>query len=66
MVTCYDYSSASILNESEIDCILVGDSSSMLMHGCANTLGATVDMLAQHTLAVAKGAPHKFIIADLP
>jgi len=66
MVTCYDFCSASILNESEIDCILVGDSGSMVMHGCATTLGATVDMIAQHTLAVAKGAPDKFIIGDLP
>lgn len=66
MVTCYDYCSASILNESQVDCILVGDSGSMVMHGCSTTLGATVDMLAQQTQAVAKGAPDKFIVSDLP
>ncbi len=66
MVTCYDYCSASILNESQVDCILVGDSGSMVMHGCPTTLGATVDMIVQHTLAVAKGAPDKFIVGDLP
>jgi len=66
MVTCYDYCSASIMNESQVDCILVGDSGSMVMHGCPTTLGATVEMIVQHTLAVVKGAPHKFIISDLP
>src|SRR5579872_5312740 len=66
MVTCYDYCSATILNESQVDCILVGDSSSMVMHGCPNTLGATVEMIAQHTQAVVKGAFNKFIISDLP
>ncbi len=66
MVTCYDYCSACILNVSQVDCILVGDSGSMVMQGCATTLGATVEMMAQYTQAVAKGAPHKFIIADLP
>lgn len=66
MVTCYDYTSASILNESQVDCILVGDTSSMVIYGCSTTLGATVDMIAQQTLAVSKGAPNKFIIGDLP
>jgi len=66
MVTCYDYCSASILNESQVDCILVGDSGSMVMQGCATTLGATVPMLVQFTQAVANGAPHKFIVSDLP
>lgn len=66
MVTCYDYCSATIMNATNVDCILVGDSSSMVMHGCSNTVGATVEMLAQHTAAVAKGAPNKFIISDLP
>lgn len=66
MVTCYDYCFASILNTSAVDCILVGDSLSMVMHGHATTLGATVDLMALHVAAVAKGAPEKFIIGDLP
>jgi 3-methyl-2-oxobutanoate hydroxymethyltransferase len=66
MVTCYDYCSAAIMNTTNIDCILVGDSASMVMHGCPTTLGATVEMIVQHTQAVAKGAPTKFIVGDLP
>src|SRR5437773_7658880 len=66
MVTCYDYSSARAVAESSIDCILVGDSVAMTMHGFSNTLSATTPMMALHTAAVARGAPSKFIVADLP
>jgi len=66
MVTCYDYTSARVVNESGIDCILVGDSLAMTMHGYPTTLSATTAMMAMHTAAVAKGAPSKLIIADLP
>lgn len=66
MITCYDYASARILNSSDIDCILVGDSVAMTMHGYPSTLHATIDMMAMHTAAVARGAPDKFIITDLP
>src|SRR6267154_6894687 len=66
MVTCYDYSSARVVAESSIDCILVGDSVAMTMHGFSNTLSATTPMMALHTAAVARGAPSKFIVADLP
>ena len=66
MITCYDYSSARAVAESNIDCILVGDSLAMTMHGYPTTLSATTAMMALHTAAVAKGAPGKFIIGDLP
>lgn len=66
MVTCYDYSSARAVADSNIDCILVGDSLAMTMHGYPTTLSATTAMMALHTAAVAKGTPAKFVIADLP
>jgi 3-methyl-2-oxobutanoate hydroxymethyltransferase len=66
MVTCYDYSSARAVAESTVDCILVGDSLAMTMHGHPTTLSATTAMMALHTSAVARGAPSKFIVADLP
>lgn len=66
MVTCYDYSSARAVADSNIDCVLVGDSLAMTMHGYPTTLSATTAMMALHTAAVAKGAPAKFIVADLP
>jgi len=66
MVTCYDYSSARAVNASGIDCILVGDSLAMTMHGYATTLSATTAMMALHTAAVVRGAASKFVVADMP
>ena len=42
MVTCYDNWSAKILEESDIDCILVGDSLAVVMHGFDSTVHATM------------------------
>ena len=66
MVTCYDYSLAKIINDSDVDCILVGDSAAMVMHGYETTINAIMEMMALHTRAVSVGAPNKFIIGDLP
>lgn len=66
MVTCYDSTFAKIVESSSIDCILVGDSVAMTMHGFEDTLKATTEMMATHVAAVRRGAPTKFIIADLP
>ena len=66
MITCYDYWSACIISQSQIDCILVGDSLAMVMYGYSTTLSATVPMMAQHIQAVVKGAPNKFLIGDMP
>lgn len=66
MVTCYDHWSAKIIAQTDIDCILVGDSVAMVMHGYASTLHATTEMMALHTSAVARGAPQKFLVVDMP
>ncbi|RYZ71379.1 MAG: 3-methyl-2-oxobutanoate hydroxymethyltransferase, partial [Proteobacteria bacterium] len=66
MVTCYDYTFARILDGSDVDCLLVGDSLAMVMHGFNTTLNASVEMMALHTAAVVRGAPKKLVVADLP
>ena len=66
MVTCYDAALARVLEASKVDCILVGDSAAMVMHGHADTLAATVELMALHTAAVRRGAPTRFLIGDLP
>lgn len=66
MATCYDYTFARLLEKSPIDAVLVGDSAAMVVHGHANTLTATVDMMTWHTAAVSRGAPGKFLVADMP
>lgn len=66
MITCYDFSFAQIINESQIDCILIGDSAAMVMHGLASTVLIDTAMMAHHIAAVSRGAPSKFVIGDMP
>jgi 3-methyl-2-oxobutanoate hydroxymethyltransferase len=66
MVTCYDYFSARIVEKSHIDCVLVGDSVAMVVHGHETTIMATMDMMVLHTQAVARGLKQQFLISDLP
>lgn len=66
MVTCYDAGFARVLESSVVDCLLVGDSVAMVVHGHTDTLPATVEMMALHTAAVRRGAPTRFLVADLP
>ncbi len=66
LLTCYDYSFAKILSATSVDCLLVGDSLGMVVQGHETTLPVTLDEMIYHTKAVKRGAPGKFILADLP
>ena len=66
LVTCYDFWSARIIDNSNIDAVLVGDSSAMVMHGYETTINASTDMLSYHIASVKRGTKNKLIIADLP
>ena len=66
MVTAYDAWSAPLLADAPVDALLVGDSAMMVVHGEQDTLGATPSLMAMHTRAVARGAPGKLIVADMP
>ena len=66
MVTCYDYTSARIIQASDIDMILVGDSAAMVMHGHDSTLPISVEQVATHIAAVRRGAPDEIIVGDMP
>lgn len=66
VITCYDYTSARILSQTDVHCLLVGDSAAMTMHGFKDTLSANIEMMCWHTAAVQRGADNKFIVSDLP
>ena len=66
MITCYDYSTAKLVDKSGIDSILIGDSLGMTMLGYEDTLSVTLEDMIHHSAAVARGAKHPLIICDMP
>jgi 3-methyl-2-oxobutanoate hydroxymethyltransferase len=66
MLTAYDATFAAALEASGVDALLVGDSLGMVLQGQPSTLPVSLADMAYHTASVARGAPHSFIIADLP
>ncbi len=65
-VTAYDYTTATIVNESNVEVILVGDSLGMIMLGYDRTTPVTLEDIIHHTKPVVKGAPDTFIVANIP
>lgn len=66
MSTCYDATFARILDKSDVDLLLVGDSLGMVVKGEKNTLSVTMEEMLYHTRAVARGSESKHIVADMP
>lgn len=66
MVTAYDYTSASIVDASSVELILVGDSLGMVMMGYDSTTGVTIEEMIHHIKPVVKGAPNTFVVGDMP
>lgn len=65
-LTCYDYSTAALMNEAGIDTILVGDSLGMTMQGYETTLPVTMDEMIMYGRSVVRGAKDVFVIMDMP
>jgi len=66
MLTAYDYSMATIVDEAGMDIILVGDSASNVMAGHETTLPITLDQMIYHASAVVRAAKRALVIVDLP
>lgn len=65
MLTCYDASFATMLDQAGVDAILVGDSLGMVIGGHSSTLPVTIDDMIYHTRCVAAGARSALVIADM-
>lgn len=66
MLTAYDYSMASVIDQAGIDVILVGDSASNVMAGNTTTLPITVDQMIYHGKSVMNGAKRAMVVIDMP
>src|ERR1700739_2699329 len=66
MLTAYDYSMATIVDESGMDIILVGDSASNVMAGHETPLPITLDQMIYHAQSVVRAAKRALVIVDLP
>jgi 3-methyl-2-oxobutanoate hydroxymethyltransferase len=66
VLTCYDFQTAALLNETELDMILVGDSVGNVVLGYDTTVEVTLTEMEIFGKAVRRGASDKFLVVDLP
>ncbi len=66
MVTAYDYTTATLVEASDIDMVLVGDSLGMTMLGYDDTLSVTMEDMIHHSAAVSRGLINTFLVTDMP
>ena len=66
MLTAYDYSTATLIDEAGVNSILVGDSLGMVCLGYENTLSVTMEDMIHHSRAVARGAKNALVVTDMP
>ena len=65
-LTCYDYSTAKLVDAAGINTILVGDSLGMTMQGYADTLPVTLEEMIIYGRSVARGCRQAFVVVDMP
>ncbi|MET4084097.1 3-methyl-2-oxobutanoate hydroxymethyltransferase [Pedobacter sp. UYP30] len=66
MLTAYDFSMATILDDAGLDVLLVGDSASNVMAGHETTLPITLDQMIYHASSVIRAVKRAFVVVDLP
>ena len=66
MVTAYDATFASLVDEAGVDIILVGDSVATVVQGHPNTIPVNLKEMVYHTQMVARAKPKALIVGDMP
>ncbi len=66
MLTCYDFTTARLMQEAGVPALLVGDSAAGVILGHPTTLPVELDFMIQITAAVRRGAPLAMVWADMP
>ncbi|HZS44535.1 MAG TPA: 3-methyl-2-oxobutanoate hydroxymethyltransferase [Blastocatellia bacterium] len=65
-LTAYDYPTARIIDEADIDVILVGDSLANTVLGYEHTLPVTLEEMIHHAKAVRRAVKHALLVGDMP
>ncbi len=66
MITVYDYPFARLVDRSDAELILVGDSLAMVIQGLEHTNPVTLEEMIYHVKAVRRGAPNTLVVGDMP
>lgn len=66
MLTCYDYSTAKLMEEAGVNTILVGDSLGNTMLGYEDTIQVTMEDMIHHSAAVSRGLKNTLLVCDMP
>ncbi|MBW2324794.1 MAG: 3-methyl-2-oxobutanoate hydroxymethyltransferase [Deltaproteobacteria bacterium] len=66
MLTAYDFYTAAMIDQAEVDMILVGDSVGNVVLGYDSTVPVTMEEMIHHCKAVRRGTQYAFLIGDLP
>lgn len=66
VLTAYDHAFAQLIDNAGVDCILVGDSLSMVVQGHSTTLPVTLDEMIYHAEMVGRAVKNALVIVDLP
>jgi 3-methyl-2-oxobutanoate hydroxymethyltransferase len=66
MLTCYDFTTARLMQEAGVPALLVGDSAANVVLGYDSTLPVSLDFMIEITRAVRKGSPLSFLVGDMP
>lgn len=66
MLTSYDFTMASIVDNAGVDIILVGDSASNVICGNSTTLPITLDQMIFLAKSVVKGVSRALVVVDMP
>ena len=66
MLTCYDYSTAKLMEAAGINSILVGDSLGNVMLGYPDTISVTMEDMITYGAAVSRGTNDTMVVIDMP
>lgn len=66
MLTCYDYSTAKLMDAAGLDGVLVGDSLGNTMLGYSDTLSVTMEDMIRYSTGVARGCENALVVMDMP